>query len=56
MGETFYNEGGETPEQVAQIGDRCPIPGDIQDQVGQGSEQSHPGEGVPAYGRGVRTR
>ena len=33
-------EGGETLEQVAQRGSRCPIPGNIQGQVGQGSEQT----------------
>ncbi|KAK4819178.1 hypothetical protein QYF61_025993 [Mycteria americana] len=29
----FYDEGGETLEQVAQRGGRCPIPGTIQGQV-----------------------
>ena len=27
--EIFYNEGGETLEQIAQRGGRCPIPGNI---------------------------
>jgi len=35
----FCVEGGETLEQVAQRGGRCPIAGNIQSQVGQGSEQ-----------------
>jgi len=35
----FYTEGGETLDQVAQRGGRCPIPGNIQGQVGRGSEQ-----------------
>lgn len=30
--EVFYNEGGETLEQVAQRNDGSPIPGDIQSQ------------------------
>ena len=34
----FYNDGGETLEQVAQRCCRCPIPGNIQGQVGRGSE------------------
>ena len=35
----FYNEGVETLEQVAQRGGRCPMPGNIQSQVGRVSEQ-----------------
>ena len=35
----FYGEGGETLAQVAQRSCRCPIPGNIQGQVGRGSEQ-----------------
>ena len=38
---------------VAQRGGGCPIPGNIQAQVGQGSEQSDPAEDVPACGRGL---
>ena len=38
----FYNEGGKTLEEVAQRGGRCPIPGNIQGQVGRGSEQPDP--------------
>jgi len=39
--------------QVAQRGGRCPIPGNIQGQVGWGSEQPGLVEDVPAHGRGV---
>ncbi|KAK4818261.1 hypothetical protein QYF61_009966 [Mycteria americana] len=49
----FYNEGGETLQQVAQRGGRCPIPGNIQGQAGQGSEQPDLVEDVPAYCRGI---
>jgi len=48
----FYAEGGETLAEVAQRGGRCPILGNIQDQVGRGSEQPDLGEDVPAH-RGV---
>jgi len=34
----FYNRSGETLIQLAQRCGRCPIPGDIQDQAGTGSE------------------
>ena len=34
----FYSTGGGAPDQVAQRGGGCPIPGEIQDQAGQGSE------------------
>ena len=40
-------------DQVAQRGDRCPIPGNLEGQVGQGSEQPHLVEDVSAYCRGV---
>jgi len=53
MEEIFYSEGGGTLVQVAQRGGRCPIPGNIQGQVGRGSEQPDLAEDVPAYGRGV---
>jgi len=46
----FYHEGGKTLAQVAQRGGRCPIPGNIQGQAGQGSEKR---EDVPTHGRGV---
>ena len=43
----------ETLEQVAQRGGRCPIPGNIQGQVGLGSEAPDLVEDVPAHCRGV---
>jgi len=49
----FYNEGGETLKQVAQRGGQCPIPGNVQGQVGQGSEQHHLVEDVTACCRRV---
>ena len=49
----FYSEGGETVAQVAQRGGRCPIPGNVQGQVGRGSEHPDLVEDVPAHGRGV---
>ena len=52
MGNFFYNEGGETLEQVAQRGGRCSIPGNIQRPVGQGSEQPDQVEDVLAHCRG----
>jgi len=51
--EILYTEGGEAQAQVAQRGDRCPIPGNIPGQVGRGSEQPDPVEDVPAHCRGV---
>jgi len=51
--EIFYNEGGDTLAQVAQRGDRCPIPGNVQGQVERGSEQPDPGEDVLAHCRGT---
>ena len=47
----FYNEGGETLEQVAQLGNGGPVPGNIQGQVGWGSEQPDVVKDVPAYCR-----
>jgi len=47
--EILYNEGGETLERVAQRGSGGPIPGNIQDQVGQGYEQPDLFSGVPAH-------
>jgi len=41
--------------QVAQRVGRCPIPGNIQGQVGRGFEQPGLVEGVSAHGRGVGT-
>jgi len=49
----FYSEGGETLGQVARRGGRCPIPGNIEVQVGWGSEQPDLVEDVPAHCRGV---
>jgi len=49
--ESFYNQSGETLEQVAQRGGRHLIPGNIQRQVGWGSEQPHLVEDVPAHCR-----
>jgi len=49
----FYNEGDETLEWVSQRGGRCPIPSNIQGQVGRGSEQPDLVEDVPAHCRGV---
>ena len=46
--EILYNEGGETLERVAQRGSGGLIPRNIQDQVGQGSEQLDLVSGVPA--------
>jgi len=43
-------------EQVAQIGGRCPIPGNIEGQVGRGSEQLDLVIDVPACCRGSWTR
>ena len=37
--EIFYDNGGEALEQIAQRSGGCPVPGDIQGQAGQGSEQ-----------------
>lgn len=47
--EVFHNEGGKTLEHVVQIGGGYPIPGNIQDQAGWGSEQSDLVEDVPAH-------
>lgn len=51
MEEMFYSEGGETLEQVAQRGGGCPISGNVQGQVGRGSEQPDldDPEDVPAH-------
>jgi len=56
MEEIFYNEGGETPEQVSRGVGRCPIPGNIQGQVGCGCEHPDLAEDVPAYCRWGWTR
>ena len=49
----FYDEGGETLQQVAQRSCGCPILGEVQGQVGRGFEQPHLVEDVPAHGTGV---
>jgi len=51
--EIIYDEGGKTLAQITWIGGRCPIPGNIQGQVGRGSEQPDPVEDVPGHVRGV---
>ena len=43
---------GETLAQIAQRSSGGPIPGNIQGQVGQGSEQPGAVEDVPAHCRG----
>ena len=45
----FYSKGGETLEQVALRGGGCPVPGDVQGQAGQGSEQPDLAVGVPVH-------
>jgi len=54
--ESVYCDDGEALEQVAKSICGCPLPGSVQGQVGWGFEQLGPVEGVPANGRGVRTR
>jgi len=39
--------------QAAKRVDGCPIPGDIQGQAGQGSEQCDPAVGVPVQCKGA---
>ena len=51
--EILYREGGEALAQVAQRSCGCPLPGSVQGQVGQGSEQPDLVEAVHAHGRGV---
>jgi len=51
--EIFYGEGGETAEQVAKRGCRCPIPGNIEGQAGQGSEQPYSVEDGSAHCRWI---
>ena len=48
----FYNKVDEA--QAARRGGGCPIPGDVQGQSGQGSEQPDLGVGVSVPCRGVR--
>ena len=49
----FYNEGCEALEWIAQRGGWCPLPGGVQGQVGQGSEQPNLAEYAPAPCRRV---
>lgn len=49
----IYDEGGETLAHLAQRSGGCPIRGTLQGQVGRGSEQPDPVEGVPAHCRVV---
>jgi len=53
MEEIFYDKGGETLDQVAQRGGRCPMPGTIQAQVELGSEHPDGVEDVLTHCRGV---
>jgi len=50
--EIFYNEGGETLEQISQRDSGGLIPGNIQGQVGWASEQPVLVENVPFHCRG----
>jgi len=47
--EIFYSKVGETLARVAQRSGRCPITGNIQSQVGWGSQQPDVVEDVPAH-------
>lgn len=49
----FYDGGGETMEQVAQRGHRCPVCGTISVQIGWSSEQPDLHEDVPAHCSGL---
>ena len=49
----FYDDSGATLDQVAQRGGRCPVPGNVQGQVGRGSEQPDLVVDVPAHCKGV---
>lgn len=52
-GKAFYNEDGETFEQVAQRGCRHSIAGNIQSQIEWSSEEPDLFEDVPASCRGI---
>lgn len=47
--EIFYDESSEVLAQVPQKSSGCPIPGNLQDQVGQGSELPGQVKDVPAF-------
>jgi len=49
----LYNKDREVLAQVVQRGGVCPVPGDIQGQSGQGSEQPDWDVAVPAHCREV---
>ena len=51
--EVFYNNGGETLEQVAHRGGGSCVSGDIQGEAGGGSEQPNLAISVPVHCRGV---
>jgi len=51
----LHSEGGEALAQVAQRSCGCPIPGDVQGQVGWGTGQLDLVGGTTAYDRGVGT-
>lgn len=58
LGQTIIYEKQLFTMKVAQVGQEsgvCPIPGKIQGQLGQGSEQRDPVD-VPAHCRGCWTR
>lgn len=50
----FYNEGGETLEQVTHRKHGCLIIGSVQSQIRQGSEQPEKLIDVPDHGRGIQ--
>jgi len=52
----FHHEAGKTLDWIAQRGSGGPIPGNIQGQVGRGSEQPGLVKDVPAHCRGVGPR
>lgn len=49
----IYSEGSETLQQVAKRWGRCPIPGNLQGQAEQVSEQADLAARVPAHGWGI---
>jgi len=48
-----FTEGGEALAQSAQRSCGCPLPGNVQGQVGQGLEHPELVESVPAHGGGL---
>lgn len=55
LGVKFFTLGVEALEQVDQADCGCPIPGNVQDQVGLGPGQPGLVGGVPAHGREIGT-